>query len=611
MIQVLANSVIDQIAAGEVIERPAQLVKELVENSIDAGAKNISVEFSDGGREIKVTDDGVGILAHELDKALDRHATSKIVSSEDLWRLHSFGFRGEALASISAVSKLSLKSKPAGQKTAAQIISEFGERHFYNEVGGEQGTIVQVEKLFENVPARLKFLKSAAAETTQIKAVLKALALSHHEISFRVISDGEVIFIWPATTDRMKRVEQVLNVTPLYSGQAQREGVTAYSVFADPNTTAKTSKNMWFFAQGRWVQDRTMQAAVIEAYRQLLMHGEFPICVTWVEAPPDQIDVNIHPTKSQVKFLDPSLVFRAVQASVRDTLEKAPWLANMPLQKTISDSAAASSLGLDAEANKSFSGNLKFSSQEFEKTQYQQKPSLFQFQKQADIREDLFSKLQEKPAESIDSPQLQTSDEPFLESRWGNLQILAQAHLTYIVAQSANGMMFVDQHAAHERVLFEKLMKSWLEGGLDIQDFLFPLAFDLSQDQVDALMSIKTELEKMGLFLEQLGPETIGIKAAPSILKESSLPQILESTAQEISQQGGSFIFENKLSHLCATMACHSAIRAGQALSTEEMQTLLKSMDDFPLSSFCPHGRPVFVEYSFAKLEKDFGRTVT
>lgn len=619
-IQILSSAVIDQIAAGEVVERPAQLVKELVENSLDAFAKNITVEFSEGGRFVKVVDDGVGILPDQLAKALDRHATSKIRKSEDLWSLHSFGFRGEALASISAVSKLSLISKTQQQSKAAKIISEFGKREFIAEIGGETGTTVQVEKLFENVPARLKFLKSSSAESTQIKNVLKALALSHPQVSFRVLSDAEIIFIWPACEDRKKRVSQILEIENLYVGEAVRENVKAYSVFADPNTTAKTSKNMWFFAQNRWVQDRSIQAAVQEAYRNLLMHGEYPICVTWVETEPDKIDVNIHPTKSQVKFLEPSLVFRAVQASVRDTLEKAPWLSKMPLEKN------------QGPADVFKPSNLEFNAADFKKTVYQQKPTLLDFQNEAAKREQYFqdikaekasaaevssSGLFAEPSETISrEPQFEggglrsEGDRPQSEAgpQWQSLQVLAQADLTYILTQSRSGLMIVDQHAAHERVLFEKMMKAWKMGGLDIQDFLFPLAFDLPLDQVEALLREKNSFEKLGLVLEQMGPGTVGVNAAPAVIKESSLPGILESASVAILEQGGSFAFENYVSHLCATMACHSAIRAGQALSMDEMKALLVAMDEFPLSSFCPHGRPVFVEYSFAKLEKDFGR---
>ncbi|MGZ5280092.1 MAG: DNA mismatch repair endonuclease MutL, partial [Pseudobdellovibrionaceae bacterium] len=324
-IQILSNDVIDQIAAGEVVERPAHLVKELVENSLDAGATKISVEFAMGGRYTKITDDGSGIDSKELARALDRHATSKIQLSEDLWRLKSFGFRGEALASIASVSKLTLISKTSGQETAARVISEFGKVGSVDAIGGSFGTSITTENLFENVPARLKFMKSAAAESSRIKITLKALALSHPSVEFRITQDGELVSFWPGCESRLERAKQILGVN-LFEGQAERGNVRAYAVFADPKTVQKTAKDIWFFAQNRWIQDRSLQAAVMEAYRHLLMHGEYPIAAVWVETNPEDIDVNIHPTKSQVKFADPSLAFRAVQASIRDNLEKAPWI---------------------------------------------------------------------------------------------------------------------------------------------------------------------------------------------------------------------------------------------------------------------------------------------
>lgn len=587
-IQNLPSHVVDQIAAGEVIERPAQLVKELVENSIDAGATKISVDFSDAGRFVRVVDNGQGIHPEDLKKALDRFATSKIHSSEDLWRLKSFGFRGEALSSISSVAKLTLTSRKATSSVAYRMVSEFGKTLEVPEaVGGDVGTQVLVERLFENVPARLKFLKSAAAEHGQIKMVLKALALSNFQIEFRVISEGELVFLWPHANSRLMRAKQVLEIENLFEGKASRESVTAYSVFADPSTVAKTSKNMWFFAQGRWVQDRGLQAGVTEAYRHLLMHGEYPISVTWVETEPDQIDVNIHPTKAQVKFLEPSLAFRAVQASVRETLETSPWLKK--------------SGEIDRPVVTQAVKNLSFHSPEISSTQYRQKISI--------------EALRELKQSSVEINKSQTVDpaEEVTESTnkfWSEKQVLAQAHLTYILTQSRDSLLIIDQHAAHERVLFEKLMKAYKNGGIDIQDFLFPLAIDLSAEAQEALLKEASQFERLGLFFEALGPTTLGIRSAPAFVKESSLPAILAKTAEEIMHWGGSYSFEKSVGDLIATMACHSAIRAGQALSLEEMQALLNEMDEYPLSSFCPHGRPVSIDYPLVQIERDFGRIV-
>lgn len=615
-IQVLPPEVVDQIAAGEVVERPSHLVKELVENSIDAGATSVTVEFSEGGRFVKVKDNGKGIPPDQLPKALERFATSKISKSDDLWKLNTFGFRGEALASIAAVSKLNLTSRPPGAEKAHQLLSDFGKKTTVDPVGGSEGTTITIQELFANVPARLKFLKSDAAEGTQIKTTLKALALAHHSVEFRVYEKNELVFFWPACQSRKDRVEQILEIKPMYEGRAERENVTAYAVFADPHQVAKTGKNIWLFAQNRWVQDRSMQAAVMEAYRNLLMHGEYPIAVVWVEVDPEYIDVNIHPTKSQVKFHNPSLAFRAVQAAIRDTLELAPWVP----ATTTSAPVTLASAPRDVWAAPT---QPSFGHQDFHVTQFQKKDFPLQMAaQQAELRREALATLenkdQENPFVRVVAPAAEHAPAavtPVTASTasvgyWSSLEVLGQANLTYIICQHRDKLVFVDQHAAHERVVFERLMGAWRGGKMEVQEFLFPLAVDLTPDKVEALQNLFAEMEKLGVYLEVLGPTTVGVKAAPALIKESVLSSALDKMATEALDLGGSFRMEKVVGDICATMACHSVVRAGQALSIEQMKNLLAEMDDFPLSSFCPHGRPVSVDYPYAKLEKDFGRIV-
>jgi len=607
-IQVLPPEVVDQIAAGEVVERPSHLVKELVENSIDAGATSVTVEFSEGGRYVKVKDNGKGIPPDQLPKALERFATSKISKSEDLWKLNTFGFRGEALASIAAVSKLNLTSRPPGAEVAHQLLSEFGKKTTVDPVGGSEGTTITIAELFANVPARLKFLKSDAAEGTQIKTTLKALALAHHDVEFRVYDKNELTFFWPACKSRKERVEQILEIKTMYEGRAQRENVTAYAVFADPHQVAKTAKNIWLFAQNRWVQDRSMQAAVMEAYRNLLMHGEYPIAVVWAEVDPEYIDVNIHPTKSQVKFHNPSLAFRAVQAAVRETLEKAPWVpTTVPANSVVMPTAGVFSVTPQVQSS--------FVHQDFQITQFQKKDFPLQMAaQQAELRResvaDLVTRSQDQENPFVRVVQTEASPVAASTAYWSTLEVLGQANLTYIICQHRDKLVFVDQHAAHERVVFERLMNAWRGGKMEVQEFLFPLAIDLTPDKVEALQNLFVDLEKLGVYVEVLGPTTVGVKAAPTLIKESVLSSVLDKMATEALDLGGSFRMEKVVGDICATMACHSVVRAGQALSVEQMKNLLAEMDDFPLSSFCPHGRPVSVEYPYAKLEKDFGRIV-
>lgn len=633
-IQILSPEVVDQIAAGEVVERPAHLVKELVENSLDAGATQVHVEYSEGGRNVKVIDNGHGMAPEDLSKSLERFATSKISQTNDLWKLRTFGFRGEALASISSVSVLTLTSRRPQDSKAYQLISEYGRRGVVDEVGGSQGTTILIEKLFANTPARLKFLKSDSAEHAAIKATLKAMALSHFNVEFRIQESGKLVHFWPACKNRKERVEQILEIKPLFEGEAVRESVRAYAVFADPHNVAKTSKQIHLFAQNRWVQDRSMQAAVSEAYRSLLMHGEFPIAVVWVETDPELIDVNIHPTKSQVKFQDPSLAFRAVAAALRTTLEQAPWLEKMASPVATMPSAGANPVRparVESEPmhNLTFEDpslkTAQFAKKSFHPPTYVKEPKTT-YQALVDAAEgrESFSPPNLAPREnhgengmSVNSftepttPNFAPAAAPLTKGGyWSSLEVLGQANLTYIITQARDKIVFVDQHAAHERVVFERLMAAWKGGKVEVQDFLFPLAIDMSPEKVEAMTALSSEVERLGVFLEPLGPGTLGVKAAPTIIKDSVLSTVLDKMATEVIEQGGSYSLERAVGDICATMACHSVVRAGQALGMEQMKNLLQEMDQFPLSSFCPHGRPVSVEYPFHKLEKDFGRIV-
>ncbi len=570
MIQVLSSEIINQIAAGEVVERPSHLVKELIENSLDAGSDQIIIEISEGGRFIRVQDNGKGILSTDLDKALQRHATSKITKTDDLWNLHTFGFRGEALASAAAVSKMTLRSFEESEKKSSQIESLFGVLSEIKPSSQTAGTEIKIEDLFDNVPARLKFLKSESSESTQIKSVVKALALAQPQVEFKLINNGELQLFYPKRTDKIERVRDVLEKKELFEAQEKNSSFKCHVVFSSPHEVAKTSRQIWIFAQNRWVQDRAIQAAVMDAYRSLLMHGEYPFVVVWLDCKPDEIDVNIHPTKSQIKFQDASSAFRIVHSTLRHALEKAPWIRNYQGTAVV-------------QANPEFAQNLKFFDHSFAQTQFKNKDFNIGIQDIAELK-------------------------AFEGGFWSSLQVVGQVNLTYIVCQKEDRMIFVDQHAAHERVVYESLMKSWKADKFEVQNYLFPLAIDLSEDKVEVLLANIATIKKLGFEIEQLGPQTIGIKAAPTLIRDSCLPVIFDKMALDLLNNGGSFAIEKKISDLFASMACHSVVRAGQSLSVAEMQELLKSMDQFSLSSFCPHGRPVSVEKSFTELEKLFGR---
>ena len=623
----LPIEVINQIAAGEVVERPANLVKELIENSMDAGASKIEIHFSEGGRFVQIKDNGCGIGESDLNLALSPHSTSKISSVKDIWAIKSYGFRGEALASISEVSDLTLVSKPEHQTQAARLRSEFGKKTSVESVGSEKGTTVIVKNLFQNTPARLKFLRSESSETSVIKNTIKAMALSHPQVEFRVLHKSKLLFYWRGVDHLQKRVEEVLSLQNTFYTKSRHNNISVEAVLCAPNETSPHRRQMWFFVAGRWVEDSTLYSAVMSAYRGLLMHGEYPIVVLNLSCRQEDLDVNVHPAKSKVRFKNSSPVFRAVHHSLRDVLEKAPWI-NSKKQPFISQQ--------DEEKEMVFSGK------EFEKTHFQKKqfsPPLrsdksdfkntFSDDKAGNFYDkdnkagsfydktvSVASTIKNMKMDSDITGSVISSDTQERElhkkqqNYWSSLHILSQAHLTYILAQTREAVIFIDQHAAHERVLYEKLMLSWNTGKGEIQNRLVPLALDIDESLVKALMSVQKELLKIGLEIELSGPDGLVIHSAPAILKDIALQKSLIQLADELRTLGGSFAVEKKIADLCATMACHSAVRAGQALSVEEMKELLIQMDEFPLSSFCPHGRPVFVEYPLSRLERDFGRRV-
>ena len=587
-IQVLGSETINQIAAGEVVERPAHLVKELIENSLDAAATEIRIDISFGGKYIRIKDNGDGILSADLTNALKRHATSKITKTSDLWNLSSFGFRGEALASAAAVSKLTLKSAERVERKSSQIESRFGEISDVKDSAALNGTEIRIESLFENVPARLKFLKSDATENQQIKLVVKALALAYPGVEFKLNIDEQLELFYASRETHFERVQDVFEKKELFETASRKNSWTCRAVFSSPHEVVKSSKQIWIFAQNRWIQDRAIQAAVMDAYRSLLMHGEYPFVALWLECDPSLIDVNIHPTKSQVKFQDASSAFRIVQSTLREALEKAPWITSYQR------ASAQFREPFEQPGFQKSHENLSLMDRTFTTTNFKNKNFSIH---------DLQS-LKVHP----EVGQAEVVTEKFASNYWSSLQVIGQINLTYIVCQKEDRLVLVDQHAAHERVVFEKLMHSWKNDQFEIQDYLYPLAIDLTEDKVEALKKNESQIQRLGFTMEQLGPQVIGIKSAPHLIQDSSLPGVFERLATDLISNGGSLAIEKKISDLFASMACHSVIRAGQSLSREEMVQLLRSMDEFALSSFCPHGRPVSVDLTFFELDKLFGR---
>lgn len=606
-IKKLSTEVIHQIAAGEVLERPSHLVKELIENSIDAGADSIELSYEDGGMSLSVKDNGRGMSKDDLPLSIARHATSKLNLASDIWKLKSFGFRGEALASIAAVSEMEIISRQKLDEEAHKLTINFGGDQNIDSMGGEDGTLISIKSLFKNLPARKKFLKSKSAESAHIKKTFKALALVHPHISFKLKQSGKLVFHWTGQKQFVHRVEDILNIDGLHNIEKQNERYKLKAAFSSPNVTIGTSQQLWIFVQKRWIHNTTIVAAIIEAYRNLLMHGEYPYVVLDLEVPPEEVDVNIHPSKSQVKFQDNSKIFKYVHSTLREALETAPWVSKVLRTTNKNHLDNRSSLRF----NSSDLERLKFRSKDFMPKEKGDISSLKEVvttdDKKVFLKDNNSINVSEKNINLVSD----FGSHKKLSNKWENMDIIGQADQTYIVGQTGDSLLMIDQHAAHERVVFEKLMERFKSQEMDMQQFfLIPLYYESDEETIESLLTIEKDLLNIGLKIERSGPTTLSLTSAPSLIKEKALIKVLDQIAKDISVQGQSFALEKCLGDIFATMACHSVIRAGQSMSHEEMRSLLKQMDEYPLSSFCPHGRPVFVEYSWSRIERDFGRIV-
>ena len=595
-IEVLPQVVVDQIAAGEMLERPAHLIKELTENSLDAGATRVDVEIQAGGRWIKVSDDGSGIASRELPLALSRFATSKLRSAEDLWHLDTFGFRGEALAAAGAVSNLKIISK-ADSSDGAQITSRFGILSSIEPTATEKGTTVIVDELFSNVPVREKFLKREGAEVAQIKRTLKALAATRPDVAFSLKTQGELVLHFVKKAQAVDRLSHVLGTAPLLESAGSSGAYQVQAFHSLPDNVTGNSQSLWFFVQNRWVQDRTIQAAVQEAYRNLLMTHEFPYVAIFLTAEPGAVDVNVHPTKSQVRFREPGVVFRLIQSTLRAGLERAaqkkPSSSNLEVKhgpqppSTSEPTLFETSQSVDTTWN-----TFKSRSKDFANFNAGNSP-----------RQELFEASVGTPVSVASTP---------AALFWSQLEVLGQAHQTYILAQSPRAFFMIDQHAAHERVRFERIVKSWKSSSnsLSTQKLLVPETVAVSPDTIEHFEREQESLLSWGLDIEPFGNESVIVRAHSAILDKNCIVPLVQKLSSFWEKNAAGTPLEDHMLELAATAACHSSVRAGQALSVAESKALLEQMDEFPFSSYCPHGRPVYLEFTFSQLEKDFGRRV-
>ena len=604
----LPNGLINKIAAGEVIERPASAVKELVENSIDAGATKIEIIMRNGGRTfISVTDNGCGMSKQDLVLAVERHATSKL-PTDNLDSISTLGFRGEALPSIGAVSRLTIKTRSKDMDTGWSINVTGGDIEAVVPSSLKIGTQVEIRDLFYATPARLKFLKTDRTETGRTIEVIRRIAMVNPNISF-TLNDGTRTNIrfngaqGNLPNIQLSRIGEVLGRDFEENSlliEAEREGFILTGYAGLPTLNKRTSSHQFLFVNGRPVQDKLLYGAVRAAYSDFLAYDRHPFVVLFLNAPGSTLDVNVHPAKSEVRFQEPGLV----RGLIIGALKKALVEAGYQTSSTISNAA----LGiLNKSISKISPTGVRSSGQSYktrEPSQNNYLPSSFANSEIAYGHLDLNS----APMARTDSPSHQSSESLNEIASFPLGAAQAQLHKNYIVAQTNEGLVIVDQHAAHERLVYEKMKIDLKEGGIKRQVLLIPEVVDLEHIKIQRILELKDDFARLGLILEKFGEGAILVREIPSILGDINVKNLVIDIADELEEFGSSTILEDKLGHICGTIACHSSVRSGRTLRVEEMNALLREMEATPHSGQCNHGRPTYVELKLSDIEKLFGR---
>jgi DNA mismatch repair protein MutL len=573
----LSQDVASRIAAGEVIERPASVVKELIENSIDAGAREIMVEVRHGGRRLlRVVDDGAGIPQEDVDLAFERYATSKLRSLEELSGISTLGFRGEALPSIAAVSYVTLMTRARDEKAGTLLRLEAGRVVHRESRGAAQGTVVTVENLFYNTPARMKFMRSTTTESRHINELVTCYAMAYPEVRFKLLSDGRMIFqsggsgsLYDVLVD-VYGLDTAQRLLEIEGGSASDSLVSVGGFVSDPLVHRAHSRHVTTLVNGRFVRDRTVSYAVKEAYHGLLPQGRYPIVVLEVALPPQEVDVNVHPSKAEVRFRDNRAVFSAVQRIVRETLSRRAPVPGDSASFGWTQVVEARQVGLTA-AGRPSTARLGELALEVQRTAASRSTPL-----QAPSRDKL----------------------PML-------RVLGQLGRTYIVAEGPAGMYLIDQHAAHERVLYERLQAEKGEAAVASQTLVEPITIEPGPRQMALDEERLTRLRQLGFDVEPFGGGTYLVRGVPAMLGTAELGQSILDIVEEAERADGAHPWEDEI---VVGLACHGAVRAGQTLAIDQMQELIVQLEKTSLPRTCPHGRPTMLHVSAEQLEREFGR---
>ncbi|MGM4931929.1 DNA mismatch repair endonuclease MutL [Tardiphaga sp. 619_E2_N8_5] len=600
----LPETIVNRIAAGEVVERPASVVKELVENAIDAGASRVEI-FTDGGgrRKIAITDDGGGMTHGDLTLAVDRHATSKL-DDEDLLQIRTLGFRGEALPSIGSVARLSITTRHASEPHAWSRTVDGGEKSDIAPAALSQGTRVEVSDLFYATPARLKFLKTDRTEAEAIREVVRRLAMARPDIAFTMAGEERAPVTWaaalPGPAGQLTRLGDILGPEFRLSAievRSEREGVVVEGFAAAPSLTRANALGQYLFVNGRPVRDKLIIGAVRAAYSDYLPRDRHPIVALFVTLDPTEVDANVHPAKTEVRFRNAGLVRGLIVHALKEGLarEGRRTAAN-------SDGAVLDSFRPNFTPNFAPRSNANW---EWKRSPAFPVGAMPAFDGSAALAEpgqaafDVGTPTADVRFE--ETPQTDLVDRPLGAAR-------AQVHENYIIAQTRDGMIVVDQHAAHERIVYERLKASLAANGVQRQILLIPEIVELDEAIVEKLFDRAEELASYGLAIDSFGPGAIAVRETPSLLGKTNAASLLRDLAEHMAEWDEALPLERRLLHVAATMACHGSVRSGRRLRPEEMNALLREMEDTPNSGQCNHGRPTYVELKLSDIEKLFGR---
>ena len=587
MIRVLPDHIINQIAAGEVVERPASAVKELLENAIDAGAMRIEVSLADGGRTmLAVDDDGAGMDAEALKLAVRRHATSKIVG-DDIMALHHLGFRGEALPSIGSVSRMTVTSRGGDDAHGWTLVVEHSKLGEIRPASRQKGTRVVVEDLFASVPARLKFLKTDRTETAQVLDIVRRISMAHPHIGFAVSDSGRQSMSLPprAEDDLRRRIRDAMGADfadDALAIDAKRDAVALTGLLGLPSFNKSTATAIHLYVNGRAVRDRVLVGAVRAAYADTLPQGRHPVVVLFITLPPEDVDVNVHPAKAEVRFRDAGMIRSLVVNASREVIGVAP-VSGGNLSRQV--------LNMGRRGGGSISRGIDWQDPDH----YHQR--LPMHDAQPDARQAGEQQAESNPDQA---GEIIAADYPLGAAK-------AQLHKTYIIAETAKGIVLIDQHAAHERLVLERIKAEHEGGTVERQILLMPEVVELDTAALAVLLEHAEMLAKRGLVLESFG-DALLVREVPAILGQFDIKRLVRDTAEELLESDASKNLEDRINHIWATISCYGSVRAGRVLNASEMNALLRDMEATPRSGQCNHGRPTFVTLSLHDIETLFRR---